>query len=126
MQMEFHYNNKIKQKILILTVYISLILIFLICLTYNPPCLIKKIFNIQCPACGITRAIKEILKFNIIKSFSYNILALPIVLLLSYIFIVNIFNTEKALKNIQTISKHYYIISFMIVLSWIINIYRGI
>ncbi len=108
MAMEFHYNNNIKQKILILAIYMSLILIFLICLKYNPPCLIKEIFHIQCPACGITRAIKEILKLNIINSFSYNILALPLILLLIYIFIVNIFNTKKALKNIQTISKHYY------------------
>lgn len=125
MQMEHHYSN-VQKKILILSIYMSLILIFLICINLNPPCLIKTIFHISCPACGMTRAVKEILKFNIITSFSYNILAFPIILILAYVFIVNIFNTSKAIEIFKKISKHYYIVIILIIISWFINIYRGI
>lgn len=119
-----------KTKILILFLYLGLILIFFICLDNHIPCLFKNIFKIPCPACGMTRAIKEIINFNIIKSFSYNILTFPLILLLILIFIFNIidiiFNKQYIDKIIKTILNHYHIIIIILIISWIINIYRKI
>ena len=119
-----------KNKILILFLYLGLILIFLLYLKSNIPCLFKTIFSIPCPACGITRAFKLILNFKIIKSFSYNILAFPILIILITILILDIidiiFKKKYLNKFINLIIKNYYIIIILLILSWIINIYRNI
>lgn len=119
-----------KNKILILFFYLGLILIFLIYKNLNIPCIFKKIFNLPCPACGMTRAFKLIFNLQLIKSFSYNILAFPLLLILAIIFITNIidiiFNKSYTNKIINTIINNYYLIILLLLLSWIINIYRNI
>ena len=119
-----------KTKILILFLYLGLILIFLICLKNHIPCLFKTIFKLPCPACGTTRAIKEILHFNIIKSFSYNILTFALIITLLILLLFNIidiiFNKQYLTKIIKKLINHYYIIIILLILSWIINIYRNI
>lgn len=117
-------------KILILISSIGIILIFLIYPEINIPCIFKKIFHIPCPACGMTRAFKLIFKLKIIKSFSYNILAFPLLLtliILSIINIIDILLKKKYLnKIINIITTNYYIIIILLLISWIINIYRNI
>lgn len=129
MPMETNYMNK-ANKILILISSIGIILIFLIYPRINIPCIFKKIFHIPCPACGMTRAFKLIFKLKIIKSFSYNILAFPLLLTLIILFIVNIIDIilkKKYInKIINIITKNYYIIIILLLVSWIINIYRNI
>lgn len=119
-----------KKKILILFLYLGLILIFLIYINNYIPCIFKKIFHIPCPACGMTRALKEIITLNIINSFSYNILAFPITIILLVIFIFTIidliYNKKYIEKILKLITKHYYIIIILLIISWIINIYRKI
>lgn len=121
-------NNK--NKILILFLYLGLILIFLLYLNNYIPCLFKKTFNIQCPACGLTRAFKSILNLKIIESFSYNILTIPIIIILGIILIstiIDIIYNKKLLdKIIKKILKHYYLILILLIISWIINIYKNI
>ena len=46
----------------------------------KPPCIIKTITNINCPTCGITRAITELLRFNFKKSYDYNPMAVPVLI----------------------------------------------
>ena len=36
------------------------------------PCIIEKIFHVECPTCGITRMILSLLKGNIEEAISYN------------------------------------------------------
>lgn len=129
MQKETHLVNR-KNKILILFLFLGLILIFLLYLNNNIHCIFKKIFKIPCPACGMTRAFIQILNFNIINSFSYNILAFPLCVTLTTILTLDvidiIFKKNYVNKIIKTISKNYYIIIILLILSFIINIYRSI
>lgn len=119
-----------KNKILILLSTLGLILIFLIFPNINIPCLFKKIFHIPCPACGMTRAFKLIFNLKLLDSFSYNILALPLFISLSVISIINIIdiilNKQYLNKTINLIIKHYYILITLLMISWIINIFRNI
>lgn len=119
-----------KNKILILFLFLGLILIFLLYINNHIPCFFKQIFKISCPACGLTRAFKSLLKFKIIESFNYNILAIPLTITLSIILISTIidiiYNKKYVDKIINKIIKHYYIILVLLLLSWIINIYRNI
>ena len=129
MQKEIHLLTK-KNKILILLSFLGLILIFLIYINYNIPCIFKKIFNIPCPSCGLTRAFKQILQFQILKSFSYNILAIPITITISIILILTIidiiFNKQYLNKILNILIKKYKLILLLLVISQIINIYRNI
>lgn len=119
-----------KNKILILFLYLGLILIFLIYTNNHIPCLLKKTFNIPCPACGLTRAFNALLNLKIIESFSYNILTLAIIIILGVILIctiIDIMYNKHHLDNIiKKITQNYPIILFLLILSWIINIYRNI
>ena len=119
-----------KNKILIIFLFLGLILIFFIYLKFNIPCLFKKTFHIPCPACGMTRAIKSIMNFNIYKSFSYNILTFPLIIIIFLLFITTIidllYNKHYLNKIINTITKNYHIIIILLIISWIINIYKQI
>ena len=54
-------------------------------------CLYKKIFKIECPTCGITRAIKNILQANIGDAIKNN----PMVFLLPLLVIANLLKLKK-------------------------------
>ena len=51
------------------------------------PCIIKTIFDIECPGCGLTRAYTSLFQLDIKKAFEYNPMfwSIPIVFLL-YLF----------------------------------------
>ncbi len=119
-----------KKKILVLILYVFLILIFLFCLKFKIPCLSKTIFHIPCPACGLTRAFKCILKLQIISSFHYSIIGLPLFLIFLIILIVDIFDLifkkEHLTKILKFITNHYFLIIIILLFSWFINLYRGI
>ena len=119
-----------KKKILILVLYLILALIFLFCVFFQIPCLSKVLFHIPCPACGIGRATILILQFKFLESFSYSILAQPTLLLLLFCFIINLYDLFKNQDNLskfwQKFSKHYFLIIIYLIISWIVNIYRGI
>ena len=118
------------KKILILALYLGLTLIFLICVKFHVPCLIKKYFHISCPGCGITRAFLCIFQFKFIESFSYNILAFPLFCFLSIALLLDIndllFNKNYLTSMINKLSKSYYVILLLVIVSFIINNYRGI
>lgn len=94
-------------------------------------CLFRKFFHIKCPACGLTRALIQITKFNFIKAFNYNILSIPLLLLIFYLS----FNLIKCIikkdftffKNFKDfIIKHYLIIFIILIINMIINNIRPI
>ncbi len=94
-------------------------------------CLFKKHFHFPCPGCGMNRAFNEILSFNILESFKYNILAFPGILIGLFCFGVLCYDLLKGtnvfLPKLFEILKKYYLVIFLIVfVSWMFNIYRGI
>lgn len=118
-----------KNKILILFSILGLILIFLLYTKFNIPCTFKSIFNIPCPSCGMTRAFISILNLNFIESFHYNILSIPLFLIIITFYIITIIdiilNKQYLNKFIKNITKYYYIIIILLIISWIINIFKG-
>lgn len=119
-----------KNKILILLSYLGLILIFLLYTKLNISCLFKNMFNLPCPSCGMTRAFIAILSLKFQKAIYYNILSIPLFLILIIIFLTNlidiIYNKKYLDKIIKLIIKNYYIIIILLIISWIINIYKHI
>lgn len=120
---------RIKNGILLILVGISLFMIFHFSL--RPECLFKKMTSIPCPACGLTRAYLEILKGNIIQSFSYNILAVPLfigMLISIWLIIEGFFKNQDLFfsKMFSFFQKYDKFILFLLLISWILNIMRQI
>lgn len=113
----------------LLFVIIVLSVIFL--LGFDIDCLFKTTFHIPCPGCGLTRAFIEIVNFRFINSFNYNILGLPLFIFLIITFIVLIkdfiCNNNSYIKFINKLfNKYYIVIIILLLISWFINIIRGI
>ncbi len=94
-------------------------------------CIFKKLFNISCPGCGLTRSFRALLRFDIISSFKYNIFGpiLFIIIIIGIIFLIKdiIMNEDKTIKYIYKIlGKYYYIVIICLIISMIVNNIRGI
>lgn len=94
-------NNRLVIKRLIITSFIILgYVIFLKLLGMT--CLIKNIFGVSCPGCGMTRACFSALRFNFKLAFYYHplwILLIPSVLVLLFLY----FKNKKTLFKIVVI-----------------------
>ena len=60
--------NKKEKALISLGIIINIILV----LIFEPPCLWKKNFNIECAGCGGTRMLKSLLKFDFYQAFRFN------------------------------------------------------
>ena len=94
-------------------------------------CIFKKLFNISCPGCGLTRSFRALLRLDIITSFKYNIFGpvLFVILVIGVIFlIIDIIKGEdKTIKyTYKILSKYYYIVIICLIISMIVNNIRGI
>ena len=99
--------------------------------TIKLDCIFKKLFNISCPGCGLTRSFRALLRFDIISSFKYNIFGpiLFIIIIIGIIFLIKdiIKNEDKTIKyTYKILSKYYYIVIICLITSMIINNIRGI
>ena len=94
-------------------------------------CIIKDMFNICCPGCGLTRSFRAILNFNFIEAIYYNILGIPlficgIILFISFIIDI-IKNNNKTIIMINNIlNKYYAAIVILVIITFIINNINGI
>lgn len=72
-----------KNRVKSIVILIILIIIFYAFGIYgvNANCIFKSITNIECPACGLTRAFRSIIKLDFITAIKYNILSIPIAIL---------------------------------------------
>jgi hypothetical protein len=60
-----------------------------------PKCIIKLFLGLECWGCGMTTAILELFKFNWVRAYEINSLAPIVVMLISVIFVKEIFNMVK-------------------------------
>lgn len=82
-------------------VFIPVIIIFIpttFLVSAPSVCLIKNIIHVECPGCGITKAISSIFHGELINAYKYNHMIVVIFPVLCYLWIKNI---VKELKNVQ-------------------------
>ena len=67
------YMKRLEKVILMITFFIiGIILLIKLFEFIKFDCIYRKLFNIYCPGCGVTRMIKSILKFDFYQAFRYN------------------------------------------------------
>lgn len=119
---EYHLENKKEVNILV----ISGILFLLIILFFKPICIFKKIFNIPCITCGMTRAFKCILKLDLINAIKYNILSIPLfifIIIFFTLYIISIIlNKNYIYKFYNYMVKNIRIFIILLIISYIINL----
>lgn len=94
-------------------------------------CLFKKLFDIRCPGCGLTRSFRDIINLNFGSAIKYNILGIPLFIIIFGLSIGLsidiILNTNETLKYINNFfKKNYIIIIFILIITGIINNINGI
>jgi len=111
-------KNKKLQKMIILQIIFFLIAIGIYILIntelYNniSECNFKKNTGYLCPACGGTRCVKSILKFEFINAFQYNQM---IFFTIIYMFILNLIYVITTILNRPVIIfKHYYVYFWLV------------
>lgn len=94
------------------------------------PCIFKKVLTFSCPACGLTRAFKSLLRLDFINAIKYNILLLPVLiflLILNSLLIYDIVKNKKETNEyLIKLGRHYKLIIFLLLLSCIINNLKSI
>lgn len=118
-------------KNILILLFVILFILIVISGTIKLDCIFKKLFNISCPGCGLTRSFRALLRLNIITSFKYNIFGpiLFIIIIIGIIFLIKdiIKNEDKAIKyTYKILNKYYYIVIICLIISMIINNIRGI
>lgn len=89
-------------------------------------CVFKKYLNINCPGCGLTRAFKSILSFDLITATKYNVLSIPLfICMIIFIFSIIkdiVLNKETIIVFLNNIFKRHYVILLIIIfITMIIN-----
>lgn len=89
-------------------------------------CVFKKYLNINCPGCGLTRAFKSILSFDLITATKYNVLSIPLfICIIIFIFSIIkdiVLNKETTIVFLNNIFKRHYVILLIIIfITMIIN-----
>ena len=98
---------------------------------FSIPCLVKLIFNIPCPGCGLTRAFVMASRLDVIGAVSTNILFLPIVIgAAAYLAaaVLDLYTKKQALDRLDRLLAKKWVIAFAAVLtasSWARNIILG-
>ena len=123
MILKTNFNRVVNTLILLISV-ILFVMIFI--LDAKIPCVFKNTLGISCPGCGMTRAIHEILHFNLLQAMKYNILSIPLVLLgiISTPVVIYdiIFNKNIFINNVNKIfSKYWYIVLIIVGITMLIN-----
>lgn len=104
-------NNNKKSKFLLLITGI-LIIIFVYNYNIKIPCIFFELTHLYCPGCGITRALKSIIKLDFYQAFRYNML----VTLLSPIFLLYILNKYFSKQKKKIPNFIWYLILFITIL----------
>ena len=84
--------KELKNSLLLTAFYIVVLLIFWY---FKVPCLFKHFLGIECPGCGMSRAVLSVIKFDFAAAFGYHpmVWSLPI-LYLYFLFGGKVFNKK--------------------------------
>lgn len=122
-----------KKRLFNLFIILSIILFIYLALfgEFNWECLFKRLFNISCPGCGLTRCFMAILNFDLSLAFRYNFLGIPlfILCLIYIIFLIrDIFINDNYSNRIivYLFRKYYIVIVILLLVSMIVNNVNGI
>lgn len=118
------------KKSILLVLSILLVFGILVVFFLDIDCIFKSITGIPCPSCGLTRGFRALFHGHIIKAEQYNLLTVPMFLLIlsivfSYIYDL-ITKSNKLELLLNKLSKNYKLIILIIIINWIINIIRNI
>ena len=110
-----------KKNIAIVTIAILLSIAFIVFLDIiNYECIYRKLFNLYCPGCGMTRMLKSLFSLDFYQAFRYNPLMFIIfVFVLPVYLILNIISYIKKKKFIK-ITKAEIIIFILIMLIYFV------
>lgn len=95
-------------------------------------CIFKNLTNIPCPGCGLGRATLAFFNGNLIQSFHYHILGIPLTVFMFISFVALLVDTIKGTNRFITkinslITWRLYLMFLCLTLfSWYLNIQRGI
>ncbi len=120
-----------RAKALLIIALFALIFIAFFELNLKWECVFKKFIYIACPGCGLTRSLRAIFSFDLIASIKYNILGIPVFLIVLSTMIMAL---KDFIKNEDTLTasvykitkKHYKFIFIMLIVTMIINNINGV
>ncbi|MBS5863493.1 MAG: DUF2752 domain-containing protein [Clostridium sp.] len=84
---------------------------------YTPSCLFYEVTNLQCPSCGGTRCVENILKGNFKEAFLFHpifFIAIFYILLCNIVYLINLNKKNKILTWIYP--KYWYTVIFAVIL----------
>ena len=124
MQLWRSYKQKFKNTGL--TVIILSVLALFLLMSDEGLCMFKRITGIPCAGCGMTRAFLELYKLNIAAAFSYNLLALP--LLIAFIILAALFVIKREMFfkifKIKLPIWGNILLAVILIANWIVNLIR--
>lgn len=105
-------------------IFITFIILFW--LEIPVPCLFQQVFGISCPSCGMTRAFHAFLRGDGMAMIQYNVLSLPLLLVLMGVVgcsIYDVITNQNTLetKIIRWLGKYYLWIIAVIIIGWCVN-----
>lgn len=131
--MDKNFKNSIKNRVVVVLILLIIFSIYFVFEIYGikANCIVKSTFGVSCPACGLTRAFKSLLKFDIYNAFKYNILSIPlaiiIVIAILHLIYDLIFGKNTFILGIKKFAYNYYILIILaLAISFVYNNVVGI
>lgn len=114
-----------KNRLLKISIIVLELLFVIIVLKLNVGCFFRNTFGIRCIGCGLTRAFISILNLKFIDAFRYNIISIPlfiVMIIINLLLIYDIiFNKDRLLNFTNKIAKYYKIILLLLLVVFIVN-----
>jgi len=124
MQLRRSYKQKFKNTGL--TVIVLSVLALFAVMSDEGLCIFKRATTIPCAGCGMSRAFVEIYKLNFTAAFSYNLLAIPLVI--TFIFLAILFVIKRELFfllfKIKLPIWSKVLLGAVLIVNWIVNVVR--